>query len=257
MAWLSVLWRLRTKRDRRLRSEVANAIKGGLQRALTSVSAAPTLKPETSQYQPVQAKSKAIGNGFSDFNAVLIQNCPVKYSITVRFDEDARNLHTLISQDLDLLVKQDSSTRSAEFAVSRSRRRCRKALVKWTCPSLGTTSHSNHWPSMVKMRGPINVHRNFQHFINSIPGQTPQNIQENLLHPGLHGGLFGVTVIGHFGRHVDFAFLFTRRARAAACSQRSGLFSELSPQRIKGFPISIVKRTGEHDRRERSGQMKI
>jgi len=56
-----------------------------------------------------------------------------------------------------------------------------------------------------------------QHFINSIPGPTAQKPQEILLHLSQSGGLFGGTVIGHLGRHIDFAFLFVRRARAAAC----------------------------------------
>ena len=57
----------------------------------------------------------------------------------------------------------------------------------------------------------------FTQFINSITGQTPQKSDEILLHPCQSGGLFGVSVMVHFRRHVDFAFLFVRRARAAAC----------------------------------------
>jgi hypothetical protein len=63
----------------------------------------------------------------------------------------------------------------------------------------------------------IQVLQHFQRFISSITDQISQKNQENLLHPGLHGGLFGMSVIVHFRRHVDFAFLFVRRARAAAC----------------------------------------
>jgi hypothetical protein len=84
-------------------------------------------------------------------------------------------------------------------------------------------------------------------FINSITGRIPQESDENLLHPPLSGGLFEWSVKGHFECQADFALLVTRRARAAACARRSGLVSRISPQRIKGFPILIVKGMGEHD----------
>jgi len=84
-------------------------------------------------------------------------------------------------------------------------------------------------------------------FVNSITGQIRQERDENLLHPPLSGGLFERSVKGHFECEADFALLVTRRARAAACSQRSGLFGRISPQRIKGILILVVKRMGEHD----------
>ena len=86
--------------------------------------------------------------------------------------------------------------------------------------------------------------------INSITGRIPQESDENLLRPALSGGLFEGSVKGHFECQADFALLVTRRARAAACAQRSGLFSKIAPQRIKGFPILVVKRMGEHDHQQ-------
>jgi hypothetical protein len=87
-------------------------------------------------------------------------------------------------------------------------------------------------------------------FTNSITGQTPPQTHQILLHPCLSGGLFEMSVMGHFKRQSSFALLFTRSAWAAACAHGPVRSSKISPPRIKGFPILVVTLIGEHDRRQ-------
>jgi hypothetical protein len=59
------------------------------------------------------------------------------------------------------------------------------------------------------------------------------NNEENFLHPCLTSGLFEVSVIGQRRCQDDFALLFTRRARAAACAQQRRL------EHLQSFDFNI------------------